>query len=344
MLLVRLEGAVKGAAWCPGLVCCGRCLSELRIYLIFQVIKRSNGSRALCIFFAIYKICIPNQMANKDLAEWLAVGPTFGIDLRDVITYFTVITVIISCFFAFAYCYLLMKYVEVKSEKLPRISVTLRFWPLTLSCKLRSKSWRDGRLGLAETKSNRKPESWLGDVRLLWCFWWFDDVLISKLVFSILSVRRAKSLWQRHTWRLNSWGPSGRAPQTKTCCKAWHHRSPLSLPWIRRESRNELAATQQQNSELKDVYFCFVSLQSLPLTSCFFLSWSTNLFVCLSLPLVFPAPEAAIHGGWHQAGRGKHQFFSFFTRLDKCWFVCARNFQDFTSCWCFASKLDLLES
>ena len=49
MLLVRLEGAVKGAAWCPGLVCCGRCLSELRIYLIFQVIKRSNGSRALCI-------------------------------------------------------------------------------------------------------------------------------------------------------------------------------------------------------------------------------------------------------------------------------------------------------
>ena len=49
MLLVRLEGAVKGAAWRPGLVCCGRCLSELRTYLIFQVIKRSNGSRALCI-------------------------------------------------------------------------------------------------------------------------------------------------------------------------------------------------------------------------------------------------------------------------------------------------------
>ena len=272
-------------------------------------------------------------MANKDLAEWFAVGPTFGIDLRDVITYFTVITVIISCFFAFAYCYLLMKYVEVKSEKLPRISVTLRFWPLTLSCKLRSKSWRDGRLGLAETKSNRKPESWLGDVRLLWCFWWFDDVLISKLVFSILSVRRAKSLWQRHTWRLNSWGPSGRAPERRHVAKL-DTTAVLAVnpPWIQEWIGCNTAAEFWAQGRV----LCFVSLQSLRFTSCFFLSVTSTCFFLhqkqLSMADDIKQAEAST------------SFFSFFTRLDKCWFVCARNFQDFTSCWCFASKLDLLES
>ena len=70
--------------------------------------------------------------------------------------------------------------------------------------------------------------------------------------------------------------------------QAWHNFANTAVLAVNPQCRNELAATQQQNSELKD------ALQQCTLLR---VTSVTSLRAFLSLTLVFPAPEAAIHGG-----------------------------------------------
>lgn len=253
-------------------------------------------------------------MANKDLAEWLTVGPTFGIDLRDVITYFTVITAIISCFLAFC---LVLFIVEVCWSKIRKIASDFGHAEiLAFDSELQATQQELARRKAGPCRNKIKQKTRIlarrcETVVMLLMVWWCFDIRIS--LFYSFSEASQESLAEAHM-EIEQLRPFRQSTTNEDMLQSLT--PPLSLPSIRRESRNELAATQQQNSELKDVYFASCHFSHFPsLRAVFCLVWTClvwfvlNLFVCLSLPLVFPAPEAAIHGGWHQAGRGKHQFF-----------------------------------